>query len=490
VVAAALPCVADENTPKTAALHELYSAHWTRAADAYREILRGEPAWGAGWDYLVRALIAALMPGEAYEAAGEALKSAPDTAGAWTAQGRALFRQGQLAKAEQAFRKAAALDKNYPYMMEGLARIYAAVARHKSAEALFVMAWREAPNDPELIAAWANTLKGADHIAALKRVLACYDPSSVEARRLRSHIATDETVGERRVRVLASEYRPYELNLVRILNGPQSMRGVGLRVRFNDSWEGRLLLDTGSSGIALSRKAAARAGFEALEQEGTEVHGIGERTMGSVRQLADEVRIGDLVLRNCPVSIFETARDATHDGLIGADVFSKFLVQLDWPAMKLRLTPYPGLTAAPEGSHDAEPLGAGFERVYLLAHILIPTFINDGSQPRLFVIDSGSTANLINVGAAREATKVHGDSWTIVHGVQGRAKEVSRADRVRLTFGGFRQDNADMIAVDLGRGSDDGGVDLGGLLGMPVLDQLAMTIDYRNAGVRLEYRKR
>jgi tetratricopeptide (TPR) repeat protein len=439
----------------------------------------------------VRALIEAHKPAEAYEAADEALKSAPETAGAYTAQGRVFYRQAQLAKAEASFRKAATLDQKYAYALEGLARVLRTVAKFKTAERLATAAYRAAPDDPDLILGWAGTLKGDEHIEALRRVVSIYDPSAVEAKRVYAHLASDTALGGRATRTLVSPYRTYELGLVNILSGVQHSRGVGLRVRFNDSYQGTLLFDTGAGGISLSPKAARKAALEALGQEGHDVRGIGDQKVGAaVQHLAHEIRIGDLILQDHPVSIFESARDSDIDGLIGSDVFSKFLVQLDWPHMKLRLNPYPGFTAPPEGAQDsADHPPAGFQRIFIAGQLLIPTLINDGPSS-LFVIDSGSSANLVNAAAARDTTKVYGDSRTILRGVQGRVKEVSRADRVRLTFANFRQDNADMLAMDLSRQSSDQGMEIGGLLGMPVLRQIVLAIDYRNAAIRLEYENR
>jgi hypothetical protein len=166
--------------------------------------------------------------------------------------------------------------------------------------------------------------------------------------------------------------------------------------------------------------------------------------------------VGDFILNDDPVSIFDNAKDSDSDGLIGIDVFSKFLIQLDWRHKKLRLSPYPGLTSAPEGVHDADDhLAPGFQRIFFAGRMLIPTVVNDGPS-QLFLIDSGSSANLINAATARETRKVHRDSDTTVRGVQGNVKDVSRADRVRLRFSSFSQDNADMIAMDLTRVSDAG----------------------------------
>jgi tetratricopeptide (TPR) repeat protein len=490
VLVAALSFAATDAPQKSAAQHELYSAHWSRAAELYREILRADPSQGDAWDALVRALIEAHRADDAYAAADDAMKNAPETAGAYTARGRALYRQGHLAEAEASFLKAFGLNEKYADALAGLARVRRGVAKFKMAEDLDMMAYRAAPDDPELILSWANTLKGAQHVAALRRALAIFDPETREARSLRAHIASDVALGDRHARVLESPYREYELNLVNILSGPRQSRGVGLRVRFNDSYEATLLLDTGAGGLSLSRKAAKKAGFEALEEEGTEVHGVGDRNRpNSFRYLASEVRDGDLILRNYPVAIFDAAKDSDADGLIGGDVFARFLVQLDWPHMKLRLLPYPGVTTPSEDARDSDPPANGFQRIYSVGHLLIPTLIND-EPASLFLIDSGASMNLVNATAARNATKVRGDHSTVLRGVQGRVDSVSRADRVRLTFANFRQDNTDMLAMDLSHASDELGIEVAGVLGMPVLSQLVVTIDYRNAAIRLERGRR
>jgi len=437
----------------------------------------------------VRALIEAHRSSEAYDAAAEALKSAPQTAGMFSARGRAFFRQGDLTKAETSFQRALLIDPKFPYALAGLATILGGLGKHKTAETLVTQAYKAGPDDPEIIRQWANTLKGGAHVEALRRAVAILDPETTEAKQLRAHIATDVALGDRHPRVLASEYRNYEIGLAEILNGPRIQRGIGLRVRFNGSYSATLLLDTGASGIDLSPKAVAKAGLEPLGEEGVEAQGIGDRKAAtSLRHLAREVRIGDLVLRDCPVSVFDGVRDADADGLIGADVFSKFLVQIDWPLLKLRLQPYPGMKAPPgDEASDAEAqLPSGWQRIFYNGHLLIPTSVN-GEPARFFMIDSGASANLIAIDAARSSTKVHGDSNIVVRGIQGKVKDVSRADKVQLQFANFRQDNADIVAMDLSRISDLGGIEVGGLLGKPVLRQLVLTIDYRSAAIRLEH---
>ena len=52
---------------------------------------------------------------------------------------------------------------------------------------------------------------------------------------------------------------------------------------------------------------------------------------------ADSIRIGDSEFQNCDVEVVDSRYMLGTDGLIGMDVFSKFLVTLDYPGRKLLL---------------------------------------------------------------------------------------------------------------------------------------------------------
>jgi hypothetical protein len=53
----------------------------------------------------------------------------------------------------------------------------------------------------------------------------------------------------------------------------------------------------------------------------------------------------------------------------------------------------------------------------------------------------------------------------------------------------LRHDNPDLIAINLEKLGDSAGVAVAGILGMPVLIQTKLSIDYRNGTVRLEYKR-
>jgi hypothetical protein len=157
--------------------------------------------------------------------------------------------------------------------------------------------------------------------------------------------------------------------------------------------------------------------------------------------------------------------------------------------LELSLDARPGaLKDQDEPADAADTVSKGFFRVLRFGnHLALPTSAN-GEAPVIFLIDSGSTNNLIDVAVARKSSKIYKDDRTTVKGVQGKVTEVNRANDISLAFAGFRQSNPDLIAIDLTKVSDGMGVAFAGILGMPVLSQMKLTIDYREGAVRMEAR--
>jgi hypothetical protein len=163
--------------------------------------------------------------------------------------------------------------------------------------------------------------------------------------------------------------------------------------------------------------------------------------------MANSVKIGALEFRDCTVTVIDKGSVVGEDGLIGADVFQDFLIDLDFPTKKLRLGRLPKrpddgsdqmspLTDAgeadpsgkPETSPDATAPHASlptytsvtkrsypaafsfaFVPVFRFGHLLlIQTEVGDSPDPRLFAIDTGAARNLFSVSTAREITKVQG----------------------------------------------------------------------------------
>jgi cytochrome c-type biogenesis protein CcmH/NrfG len=127
------------------------------------------------------------------------------------------YRRGELSKAEECYRSALKTDPNYPGAVSGIAAIFFAVSKFATGRQLMEQAYRLRPDDPDFMLAHANTLRGAEHLAVLEKVLLMLDPTAEEAQSLRAHIANDRAVGDRKTARLVSEYVPATLKLVQLL---------------------------------------------------------------------------------------------------------------------------------------------------------------------------------------------------------------------------------------------------------------------------------
>ncbi len=464
---------------------DLFAARYDKAADAYEKLIKSDASWAPAYYGWVRALLGAYRPQEAYAAAETAQRNIPGTAVAETVLGMAAYRRGELSEAERHFRLALGTESGYAGALLGLGRILDVVSKFKTARDFYQAAYRSAPNDPEcILAGLANQQEGAEHIATLERVASIYDPQTREARGLRAHIELDKTAGDRKLRQLQSEYRHYDLKLIDLMRDPRTRQAVGLVVEINQK-KVKLLLDTGASGIAVSPRSAKSAGLE-FGDETYELRGVGDRAAGNGRSsLAVDVRIGELRLKDVPIQAAAGVSVGGHDGVIGADIFRDFLIGIDFVHDRLSLDPFP--ERPPEHLGDAPNVSpAGFTRVFRFGnHLVLPTLVNN-NKGHLFLIDSGSSQSLIDASTARQTTKIYADDRTRISGVQGDVNKVARADTVSLVFAGFQQDNPDLLAFDMTNLGNAFGIRLSGVLGMPVLTQLKLTIDYRYGDIRLE----
>ncbi|HLH30975.1 MAG TPA: aspartyl protease family protein [Terriglobia bacterium] len=466
---------------------ELDAAHYKNAVDSCQQVLKQAPARPEAVYGLVRALLSDRRSRDAYTAAAEGLESNPRSSSIQAAAGIVAFRKGLLTEAEKYFRAAIQLNPNDPAALSGLAEVYDIISRFKTAQDIRLRAYQALPTDPELMLAHARTLKREERIRVLEQVLALRDPATDEARRLRATIATLRALGDRTPGRLVSSYAPVQMKLVAIQNGLNHKRGDGLRVQFNGKETVTLLLDTGASGISVSPVTIQKAGLQLLGNESSDVRGIGNKEISSYNYLASKIKIGPVEFEDYPVTAFDTAKDSDVDGIIGADVFRDFIVTMDFPYQQIALTTRPNYQPGSQELSDAAAAPpAGFYRVYRFGdHIVIPTFVN-GDKPSLFLMDTGASSSFIDTTLARETTEVSRDPRSTVRGVQGKVSEVSRARYVNLRFANLQENNSQLLAIDMDKMSDDMGVAIQGVLGMPILSKLRLTIDYVEGTVRFE----
>jgi predicted aspartyl protease len=289
-----------------------------------------------------------------------------------------------------------------------------------------------------------------------------------------------------------------------IKNGPTGGVDWGLMVGINGK-ERRMEIDTGASGLTLTRQAAAS--LHLIPEEEEHVGGIGSgKSVKAFRAKVASIKIGGLEFQNCYIEVLEKDVEAmdVEDGLIGGDVFRDFLLTLDFPGRQLKLDPLPPIPGEPadaalslasdtQADHPVRdaytaPSMQNWYAVFRLGHeLMIPTHLN-GKATHLFLLDTGADSTLITAKAAREVTKVSSGPDMGLYGVSGKVEKTYITDKLEFGFAGLRYPTNGVMAVDnQSMLSARETVNFSGILGAGILRRLTMQIDYRDDLVNFTY---
>jgi len=487
-LASAFAFQSEASTRLAEARKELFANRYSKAADLYSALVSREPENADAYYGLVRALLGAHRAPEAYRYADQALEHAPKSGSAENAAGLTSFRKGDLVRAEAHFRAALKLNSDDPAGLQGLASIYSVLSKFKTARMLLLKAYSISPDDPSLRVAYADSLKGAEHVEALERILASLDRDSEEAKRLRFHIAFEKAAPGRELRRLSSPYAATQIKLFKSMTGFPYPSGLTVSVQLNQKLTLKLRVDASLSGISIGPGAAKSAGLIPVG-EGIDVKGEGvQKPEIASGYLASEVRIGNVTFADCPIEVFRGAGNGPFDGSIGMELFRQFIVSIDIPGQSLSLVARPEGPGDPQEPTDAsDVVPAGFVRLLRFGSaVALSTSLND-HPPALFLLSTGSNTNVIDSGLAHRLSLFYRDDRARVTGGQGQIPNIYRANNMTLTFAGYRHRNASLIGLDLHNTREQIGMELGGSLGMPVLYELKITVDYREGIIRTEY---
>jgi len=426
---------------------------------------------------------------ESAEVIHKALALAPNAPDLLQAQGDIEFRQGQIGAAEMSYKKALRQNADHVQALFGLGRVFHAASFNKTAAALFRKAHELDPGDAAIVGSFARfAATDAERQAALEKYLsATRGEDRRRAQWMIARVALAKFLNGRKTDVLVSPYASTSIHLQTLLNG-KHVHGVSLAVAVNDARSATLELDTGASGLTITRRVAERAGVQRIAD--MDLSGLGDdRDPTGYVGFAEKVRVGDVEFQNCVVHVSDKAFSADSDGLIGTDLFDRFLITLDFRKHQVRLDPLPGPAwdgVAPVDRYSGPEL-KGFSQVFRFGHdLLTQTSIGD-AQPGFFLLDTGSNENLISASAAREVTKVRNEDRFQVKGVSGKVNNVKMANEVTAVFAGYRQVLREAIALDLSGLSKDAGTEITGILGLPTLILFNLTIDYRDGAVKFVY---
>jgi predicted aspartyl protease/Flp pilus assembly protein TadD len=527
----------------------LLAADYAKAASLYFDDSVSHPGDAEARIGLVHALLRQQKVQLAADAVKTALAAMPDSAALITLRGEVELRQGEPWTAGQSAMEAEKMDPCNPRVHMLLAHLERLSSLYAESRKQVIVAHQLDPWDPEIRGAWIGTLSLKEKIAELEAYLSAPTENDEEdTRHWRMYMESLKKMADEPHKAchLVSSTTAAEIPFEWMMRDATHIRAFGLDVKLNGR-TARLEIDTGAGGLLVSRSVAEHAGLKPFSQ--TEMSGIGDKgNRPGYSAYADSIRIGNLEFQDCQVRVLDSRNGmGDSDGLIGMDVFSQFLVTLDYPVQKLLLGPLPPRpgetsTAAPalktaeteredpdEAAEQDKPAGKGtasggdaaggksslpaatqshsatgtdahgpydryvapemqgYTPVYRSGHLLILPASLNAEKLRLFVLDTGSFTTTISPQAAREVTKVRSDDHLHVTGISGKVEDVYSADEVTFRFAGLSQKATDVVAFDTSQISKGAGMEISGLIGATTLGQLTMHIDYRDGLVKFDY---
>ena len=399
-----------------------------------------------------------------------------------TLRGEIQFRKGLFDAAQSSFANAQESARS----LLGLGRLRESLKLHKSAEALFRRAYALDSEDADVIREYAGTLRDhGEEIGALEKyLLKATDENPERLLDARNRIEFLKAMGDRPSATLKDPPSATRIPLSLIESSTRSgHRGFGIAISINGGKPVTLLFDTGAGGITLHRKLAAKFGVKPLAP--SRLRGLGDtgaRDAGI--GIVDELRIGDLVFKDVPVTISGQKTAGADDGLVGSDLFQAFLAVLDGPRRVLRLQ----LRPESDDDYDASvPSGEeDFTRVRSFHHLMLVDTLVRGKQRGWFLIDSGASGNMISIAMARASGAYTGPGNLQLTGVSGRVDRALLARGVELFFGGLRMPGAEMMAIEFQKLNKSVRTEISGLIGFPMLETMVTTIDFRNGLVKFQ----
>lgn len=473
------------------------------AAAAYQARISQRPSPEA-FAGLVQSLLKLDDADTAADKSSRALELFPHSAVTLAADGDVKFRHGLMAEAEEQYTAALKLDQKCARAWLGMGRIYSAESFMQRSRKALARAHELAPDDGDILYYWSVELPYPQNVEGLEKHLAEFRDDAEWERHEREYVDFLKALAGRKVWVPARELQQAEIKLHPIYadspiatqenpsplarqsiinNAEAHLRGYSLQVNLNGRARARVMLDTGASGLTISRKLAEKIGAKKLSEHSME--GVGNAgPLKGYEAWVDKVTIGELEFHDCHVHVSPRG-NPDYDGLIGTDVFGDHLVIVDLPARKLRLEPLPETAERTPGTAPASQ--GSFTRFYRFGHmLLIPTRVGE-SIPGLFLLDTGFSSNAISPQVARQVSKVR-DSNLTVKGINGSVKEVFTADKAVLEFSRFRHAYQDIATFDVHGISKDLGTEVSGFIGFATLKTMKMTIDYRDGLVEFEYK--
>jgi tetratricopeptide (TPR) repeat protein len=294
-------CAVDRSAPNPAET-ALNRGDYAPAEKLFRDLLDKSAGNANAHEGLIRTLIgqdkveAAAKDAEAWAAV------APDNSMALTALGEVRLRQGDPREALGQFQKAARADLCNARAYYGAAEVDRLAGFHATSKRLIEQAYVLHPTDDDINMAWIETRQRSERLAKLADYAEHSDQTTEENKaKMKASLEKASLYHASDCRMAATSPREATVPMTAVTDGPTRFIGWGLDVRFNG--KRRLLqIDTGASGITISRAAAMFLGIQ--REDTTQIGGIGDKkeVKSSITHVAS-IKIGGIEFSNCPVEI-------------------------------------------------------------------------------------------------------------------------------------------------------------------------------------------
>lgn len=466
---------------------EYQSARYQDAIPLLRQTVAQDPGKPAPAAHLLTSLVHEGQLAEADALGAQLEQSFPNSADALAARGDLAFYRGDLTGAEKLWIAALKASPDNARAYFGLYRLDRSAGLYFTARNRAMKAHDLDPANLEIARVWFAMLTPEKRKELFERYRQFNQPvTGDEELEQEFGAAISKELNGRKMFEPVNPPAETTLKLGRI-NDPRQLRGYSLEVRLNGQKPLHLLFDSGASGIMISVRAAEKLGLKLVGA--TETWGIGDQGTKAVNgAISDGCSVGPLEYKNCFLRAIEGRNVGEEDGLIGADFFAAYVMTIDFQRQTLRLKPQPARSPRPQGYDRTVPEDEkDFSPVFRFGHHLMLTTVANDKVAGLFLIDTGSTASLMDSVYAREAGKIHGNDFAVVKGISGTAKKVWEADDAMLQFAHFRQHNMGMVVADLNSSGKPAQVRMSGIFGLPVLTLFRLTVDYRNGLVKFDY---
>ncbi len=525
-----------QKPPTDLAFQAFTRQDYSKALELYTAAANSNPADMDAIAGQVRSLLEDQQVDSAAKLAENSFAAHPTSAVLETVLGEVRFRQGRLADTFNAFQASERLDPCLARTRYKMYRMMRVESMYNSAHLELQTAHQLEPDDPDIHLAWIENLPLAERKKEIDAYLSTSTDTPMDeqqnlkeyADRLRAILAAKNSG----CHLTSSSAITTTLPFAYIMKDPSHFDGMGFDVTVNNKARARLELDTGASGILIDRGTARKAGLIPITVDN--IAGIGdEKKMTGYWAYADDFRVGSLEFKDCMVEVSDRRSINGIDGLIGADVFENYHVQLDFPVRKMTLSQLPsrpGEVIVDKASLNASGVGTAtastrqpanieesaptppkihdpdlhYPSVHYVDRYISPEmqtwspFARIGHQilinaqlkdraPRLFLLDSGANSSLLSIPAAKSVGKIHFDSDHWVEGLNGRVKKIYTADHVDVVFAGLRDPLTDVLVMDTAALSKSDGTEVSGLIGLDTLLMLTVDIDYRDGLIHLTF---